>query len=104
MPFKLINCLILLATVAASTGCQSIPNTTDNAGVINNVVAYDKQLSSNIVDDIQRLEIKLQEKSSLTETEAVLYALNNNAAFKALLIDLKLAKADLVNAGFTAKS
>ncbi|MBX9675940.1 MAG: TolC family protein [Methylotenera sp.] len=99
MPFKLINCLILLATVAASTGCQSIPNTTDNAGVINNVVAYDMQLSSNTVDDIQRLEIKLQEKSSLTETEAVLYALNNNAAFKALLIDLKLAKADLVNAG-----
>ena len=99
MPFKLINCLILLATVAANTGCQSIPNTTDNAGVINNVVAYDKQLSSNTVDDIQRLEIKLQGKSSLTETEAVLYALNNNAAFKALLIDLKLAKADLVNAG-----
>ncbi len=99
MPFKLINCLILLATVAASTGCQSIPNTTDNAGVINNVVAYDMQLSSNTVDDIQRLEIKLQEKSSLSETEAVLYALNNNAAFKALLIDLKLAKADLVNAG-----
>ncbi len=99
MPFKLINCLILLATFAASTGCQSIHNTTDNAGVINNVVAFDKQLSSNTVDDIQRLEIKLQEKSSLTETEAVLYALNNNAAFKALLIDLKLAKADLVNAG-----
>ncbi len=99
MPFKLINCLILLATVAASTGCQSIPNTTDNAGVINNVVAYDMQLSSNTVDDIQRIEIKLQEKSSLSETEAVLYALNNNAAFKALLIDLKLAKADLVNAG-----
>lgn len=99
MPFKLINCLILLATVAANTGCQSIPNTTDNAGVINNVVAYDKQLSSNTVDDIQRLEIKLQGKSSLTETEAVLYALNNNAAFKALLIDLKLARADLVNAG-----
>ncbi|OQW68787.1 MAG: hypothetical protein BVN34_08970 [Proteobacteria bacterium ST_bin12] len=99
MPFKLINRLILLATVAASTGCQSIPNTTDNAGVINNVVAYDMQLSSNTVDDIQRLEIKLQEKSSLSETEAVLYALNNNAAFKALLIDLKLAKADLVNAG-----
>lgn len=99
MPFKLINCLILLATAAASTGCQSIPNTTDNAGVINNVVAYDKQLSSNTVDDIQRIEVKLQEKSSLTETEAVLYALNNNAAFKALLIDLKLAKADLVNAG-----
>ena len=99
MPFKLINCLIFLATAAASTGCQSIPNTTDNAGVINNVVAYDKQLSSNTVDDIQRIEVKLQEKSSLTETEAVLYALNNNAAFKALLIDLKLARADLVNAG-----
>lgn len=99
MPFKLINCLILLATASASTGCQSIPNTTDNAGVINNVVAYDKQLSSNTVDDIQRIEVKLQEKSSLTETEAVLYALNNNAAFKALLIDLKLARADLVNAG-----
>lgn len=103
MPFKSIKkiyfYLILLVSALAISGCQSIPNTIDNAGVINNVVAYDKHLSSNTVDDLQLIEVKLQEKSILTETETVLYALNNNAAFKALLIDLKLAKADLVNAG-----
>lgn len=99
MPFKLINCFVLLATVAAISGCQSIPNTTDKPGVFQKIVAYDQQLSSNTVDDIERIEAKLKEKTTLTEDDAVLYALNNNANFKALLINLKLAKADLVNAG-----
>lgn len=99
MPFKLINCLVLTATVVAISGCQAIPNTTDKAGVFQKIVAFDQQLSSNTADDIQRIDTKLKEKSTLNETEAVLYALNNNATFKALLIDLKLAKADLVNAG-----
>ncbi len=99
MPFKLINCFVLLATVAAISGCQAIPNTIDKPGVFQKIVAYDQQLSSNTVDDIERIEAKLKEKTTLTEDDAVLYALNNNANFKALLIDLKLAKADLVNAG-----
>lgn len=103
MPLKSIKniyCfLILLATVVIISGCQSIPNSLDKVGVIKEIVAYDQQLSGNSMDDIARIEVKLQQKISLTETEAVLYALNNNATFKALLIDLKLAKADLVNAG-----
>ncbi len=82
-----------------SSGCQSIPDTADRASVIQNVVAYDQQLSSNKADVVQQIEIKLKESTILSESEAVIYALNNNAAFKSLLIDLKLAKADLVNAG-----
>ena len=103
MPIKMIkntySLLILLANIVIISGCQSVPNSLDKAGVIKEVVAYDQQLSGNSMDDIQRIELKLQQKISLTESEAILYALNNNATFQALLIDLKLAKADLVNAG-----
>lgn len=106
MPFKkiksthfLINTsyLVLLVISLASAGCQSIPHTTDQAGVIRKVISYDEQLSSNTTGGLQT--IKINEISTLRESDAVLYALNNNAAFKSLLINLKLAKADLVNAG-----
>ena len=104
MPFKMIkathiniNYLVLLFISLTSAGCQSIPHTTNQAGVIQQVIAYDEQLSSSTAGDVKTN--KINELSTLTESDAVLYALNNNAAFKALLIDLKLAKADLVNAG-----
>ncbi len=103
MPFKftrnIYHQLILLAITICSSGCQSLPNSKNKEQVIQNVVAYDQKLAGNTSDDTQRIEAKLLEKSTLTESDAVLYALNNNAAFKASLVDLKLAKADLVNAG-----
>ena len=98
MPFKMIKStnflintryLVLLVISLASAGCQSVPHTTDQAGVIQKVISYDEQLSSDTAGDLQTN--KINEISTLTESDAVLYALNNNAAFKSLLMDLKLA-------------
>jgi cobalt-zinc-cadmium efflux system outer membrane protein len=91
--------LILIAMTVNISGCQSIPNITDKAGVLRKVINNDQQLSKNRAIDVEQVAIKLYENAILTESDAVLYALNNNAAFNSLLIDLKLAKADLVNAG-----
>lgn len=103
MPFKftrnICHRLVLLTIAICSNGCQSLPSTTDKEGVIQNVVAYDQKLSGNTSADAQQIEAKLLAQGTLTESEAVLYALNNNAGFKSSLIDLKLAKADLVHAG-----
>ena len=91
--------LILISITVAISGCQSIPNTTDKTGVLQKVLDHDQQLSKNTAVDVRQIAIKLDENAMVSESEAVLYALHNNAAFKSLLIDLKLAKADLVNAG-----
>lgn len=91
--------LCVLAVISLITGCQSIPETADKAGVIQRVIAHDQQLANSVSQDIQTIDVKLQEKKTISESEAVQYALNNNAAFKSLLIDLKLAKSDLVTAG-----
>lgn len=94
--------LFLQVITIISSGCQSIPKTADKTAVLQKVIAYDQQLSNKTAYDIQPIVVKLQAHAVLTETDAVLYALNNNAAFKSLLIDLKLASADLVNAGLLA--
>lgn len=91
--------LIVIAITITMCGCHTIPNIADKSGVLQKVVDNDQQLSKNTVLDVEQIAIKLHENVMLTESEAVLYALNNNATFKSLLIDLKLAKADLVNAG-----
>lgn len=91
--------LIVIAITITMCGCRAIPNIADKSGVLQKVVDNDQQLSINTVLDVEQIAIKLHENVMLTESEAVLYALNNNATFKSLLIDLKLAKADLVNAG-----
>lgn len=91
--------LILIAVTLTISGCQSIPNTTDKSGVLQKVLDHDQQLSKNTAVDVREIAIKLDENAMVSESEAVLFALHNNAAFKSLLIDLKLAKADLVNAG-----
>lgn len=91
--------LIVIAITIIMCGCHTIPNIADKSGVVQKVVDHDQQLSKNTVLDVEQIAIKLHENVMLTESEAVLYALNNNATFKSLLIDLKLAKADLVNAG-----
>lgn len=91
--------LIVIAITITMCGCHTIPNIADKSGVLQKVVDHDQQLSKNTVLDVEQIAIKLHENVMLTESEAVLYALNNNATFKSLLIDLKLAKADLVNAG-----
>ncbi len=96
---KLYYHLLLLTIAVISNGCQSIPNTMDQSAILQKVVSYDQPLSSNAINDIQQIETNIQENTLLTESEAIFYALNNNAAFKSLLIDLKLAKADLENAG-----
>lgn len=103
MSFKLIHNILFYLIVIAITitmyGCHTIPNIADKSGVLQKVVDHDQQLSKNTILDVEQIAIKLHENVMLTESEAVLYALNNNATFKSLLIDLKLAKADLVNAG-----
>ena len=103
MSFKLLHNILFYLIVIAITiimcGCHTIPNIADKSGVVQKVVDHDQQLSKNTVLDVEQIAIKLHENVMLTESEAVLYALNNNATFKSLLIDLKLAKADLVNAG-----
>lgn len=81
------------------SGCQSIPDIMGKSEVIQKVLGYDQKLSSEKFDDLNRIEEKLQNNKALSETEAVIIALNHNAGFKALLIDLKIAKADLINAG-----
>ncbi len=103
MSFKLLHnilfYLIVIAITITMCGCHTIPNIADKSGVVQKVVDHDQQLSKNTVLDVEQIAIKLHENVMLTESEAVLYALNNNATFKSLLIDLKIAKADLVNAG-----
>jgi len=80
-------------------GCQTIPEIMGQSDVIERVIVQDTFLSSQTDQDLQAIEIKLTAQKPLTESEAVLYALQNNASFKAVLIDLKIAKADLINAG-----
>jgi outer membrane protein, heavy metal efflux system len=89
----------LLAITILLTGCQSIPDTLNKASFIQRVTDYDQKLTNITSNDTQNIETKLQQNMVLNESEAVLYALNNNAAFNVLLIDLNLAKADLINAG-----
>lgn len=91
--------LSLLVIVVFVSGCQSIPNSMDKSAVIEKIASYDSQLSSNSINDAQYIKDKIIKNRFLTESEAVVYALNNNAAFKALLVDLKIARADLEDAG-----
>lgn len=101
---------ILLANLLVLAGCQSLPEIADQSKVMQKVIAHDQQLTdsaansggNNVAGEKLDVEEKLQSNLVITESEAVYYALNNNAAFKALLIDLKIAKADLVNAGLLA--
>ena len=103
MQFKstlfLKSAAILFASLSVLAGCQSIPEIADQSKVMQNTIAYDQQLTNGASPETLDGEAKLRSQMLLTELEAVHYALNNNAAFKSLLIDLKIAKADLVNAG-----
>ena len=81
------------------SGCQSIPETMGKSEVIKKVLTYDQKLSSENFDEFNSLELKLKNNNALSETEAVLIALNHNAGFKALLTELNIARADLINAG-----
>ena len=89
----------LIAMLLVISGCQSVPEVRSQAEVMQMITARDEQLSSNLSNEIKNIALKFQEKKIISESEAVFYALHNNAAFKALLIDLKLAKADLISAG-----
>lgn len=90
---------VLFVNLLTLAGCQSIPEIADASKVQQKIIAYDEQLNKKSVSEITYIDSKLKVGSTLTELEAIQYALNNNAAFKSLLIDLKIAKADLVNAG-----
>jgi len=89
----------LIIFTALCGGCLSTPNPIDKAGVIQTILNYDSQLTTKTQDDIHQSETKLRKHITLTESDAVLFALNNNATFNSLLADLNIAKADLVNAG-----
>ena len=91
--------LVLFALTILMASCQSMPTTSDQTSVIQNIIAHDEDLSTITPNKLQSSDDKLAQQNLLSEKDAVLFALNNNASFKALLIDLKLAKADLVNAG-----
>lgn len=93
------RCSSFFALCISLVGCQTIPEIMGQSDVIERVIVQDTFLSSQTDQDLQAIEIKLTAQKPLTESEAVLYALQNNAAFKAVLIDLKIAKADLINAG-----
>ena len=92
--------MVLFALTILMASCQSMPTTSDQTSVIQNIIAHDEDLSTITPNKLQSSDDKLAQQNLLSEKDAVLFALNNNASFKALLIDLKLAKADLVNAGF----
>lgn len=75
MSFKSIHNIhhyeILLAITFTSSVCQSIPDTDDKTDVIQNVISYDQQLTTNTKNDIQQIEATHQKKTILTELEAV---------------------------------
>lgn len=87
--------MLLVLLVIDICGCQTIPKTQDKSAVIQKVFNYDPQLSKITPDTFALLD----HTQPLTENDAVILALNQNAAFLALLTDLKIAKADLVHAG-----
>lgn len=102
------SALCLTAISLILSACVSIPNTPSKSAVIERIISSDEYLKNTavkntVIKDTQQLEVKLAhslaQSAQLTESDAIFLALNNNAAFKALLVDLKLAKADLVNAG-----
>lgn len=103
MPLTLFDksniAILLVSTSLLISGCQSIPDTMGKSEVIQKVLSYDQELSGKNLDELNSIEVKLQNNKALTETEAVLIALNHNAGFRALLTDLNIAKADLINAG-----
>lgn len=101
MPFNSLHPIkysFFLLTIVLS-GCQPIPSTADKSEVLRAVLANDQQLAKLETNDFQSFDKKLQTQSFLTENDAVLLALNHNAAFNTLLTDLKIAKADLISAG-----
>lgn len=87
------------AVCISIVGCQTIPDVMNQSEVIQRVIEQDPSLLIGSDKDVQAIATKLTEQKTISETEAVFYALQQNAAFKALLIDLKIAQADLVNAG-----
>lgn len=92
--FLTLLCLLLLIVA-----CQSLPKTADQQAVVDATLARDDAMR---ISDMQMLDIvekKLVQQQSISEAEAVIYALKHNPAFNAQLIDLKIAQADLVTAG-----
>ena len=93
------NYFSLFVITIVVSGCESLPDVADKHNVLTQVIASDPALSNNVSNDIQAIINNLNKKKTLSEPEAVFYALHNNATFMSLLAELKLAKADLYNAG-----
>lgn len=81
------------------SGCQSIPPVADQDGVIHEIIQHDQVLNAHPLEKNKSLDASQADRTVLSESDAVHLALHHNASFQALLIDLKLAKADLVEAG-----
>lgn len=90
----------VLAILLGLTGCQTAPPAPDTATVSARLT---KRVGHTVPCQTRPAEITLPPGASLddgiTEDEAVAIALWNNAAFQELLVDLGLARGDLIQAG-----
>lgn len=91
---------LALLAVAAMAGCQSPPRMSGPAPVSNEVQhRFGQSVAAAPVSGELVLPPGANFADGLTEDEAISIALWNNAAFQELLVDLGLARADLIQAG-----
>ncbi len=91
---------IAMLALFAISGCQTAPPATDRATVAAHLT---HRIGQTLPGQTVRWQIALPPGASLddgiTDDEAVAIALWNNAAFQELLVDLGLARGDLIQAG-----
>ncbi len=100
VPGVKVVALLLAAMPLLVAGCQTAPHAPDT----NTVAAHlNRRIGQTIPCQIGSGQIALPPGASLddgiTEDEAVAIALYNNAAFQELLVDLGIARGDLIQAG-----
>lgn len=92
--------LLALAFVGGTIGCQTMPIAPDRSSVANQLT---NRIGAGVATRTGVAEVTMPPGASLddgiTEDEAVAIALWNNAAFQELLVDLGLARGDLILAG-----
>lgn len=90
--------LLFAAVAAAAVGCSPLPRASNRADVVGHLGARTAGLAAvdRPVCQVSGLDVDHQ---ILSEDAAVALALWNNAAFQDLLIDLDVARADIIAAG-----
>ncbi len=91
---------VFLAVVVGTTGCQTAPHAPDRATVAAHLT---QRVGHTIPAHTGPAQVTLPPgaafEDGITEDEAVAVALWNNAAFQELLVDLGIARSDLIQAG-----